>query len=430
MAARGNIVRTLIAAALFVLIVPCRPAHGQTPGSAVPDTGKPADVAEEWEGYDAPEKKLVKWNEFDLSFSTLRIGGGLLYEVATYVQDDQSKQQFVDLTSDAKVRDTRLLLSGRFKSSRPITWKAGLMYDGPTDSWLMRETGLMVGVPELWGDFFIGRTKEGFSLNKVMNGYFGWTMERQMALDIIPILADGVRWYGYLPGRRLLWNVGVYTDWLSEDQSFSTYDWQFALRLAWVVSTDSTHDRMLHIGGNARYGDIDNGELKVRSRPEAYPAPYFIDTGPFEAHHSRHLGLEMYYKNGPVMVGSEYYLHSISSTEANNPLFFGGEVALTWLITGESRPYTTAGGIFKIPSPRQSLFDGGIGAVEAVVRLSHLNLDDGLRPGGKFWRITPMVNWYLSDNLRLEFAYGYGVLDRFGLRGGTQFFQTRIQALI
>jgi phosphate-selective porin OprO and OprP len=38
-----------------------------------------------------------------------------------------------------------------------------------------------------------------------------------------------------------------------------------------------------------------------------------------------------------------------------------------------------------------------------------------------------MVNWYLSENARLEMAYGYGHLDRFNLKGNTQFFQTRIQ---
>lgn len=41
--------------------------------------------------------------------------------------------------------------------------------------------------------------------------------------------------------------------------------------------------------------------------------------------------------------------------------------------------------------------------------------------------MTPMVNWHLSDDLRLELAYGYGALDRFDLEGGTQFFQSRIQ---
>ena len=55
------------------------------------------------------------------------------------------------------------------------------------------------------------------------------------------------------------------------------------------------------------------------------------------------------------------------------------------------------------------------------------NLDDGPIQGGTFWRITPMVNWHMSGNVRLEFVYGYGMLDRFGVHGATQFFQARAQ---
>jgi phosphate-selective porin OprO/OprP len=62
--------------------------------------------------------------------------------------------------------------------------------------------------------------------------------------------------------------------------------------------------------------------------------------------------------------------------------------------------------------------------------VSNLDLDGGSIQGGKFWRITPMANWYLTRYLRLEVAYGYGVLDRFGLKGATQFFQTRLQLAI
>src|SRR4030095_12322467 len=123
-----------------------------------------------------------------------------------------------------KVRDLRLLLKGRFKTKRPVTWTCGFMYDGNLEEWLFRETGVMIAVPELWGHFFVGRTKEGFSLNKVMTGYAGWTMERATINDAtIPILADGVKWLGYLPKTRLLWNVGWYVDWLNDDQSFSSY---------------------------------------------------------------------------------------------------------------------------------------------------------------------------------------------------------------
>ena len=65
--------------------------------------------------------------------------------------------------------------------------------------------------------------------------------------------------------------------------------------------------------------------------------------------------------------------------------------------------------------------------MELVFRASYIDLDGGTLRGGRFWRITPMVNWHLSDNVRLEAAYGYGQLDRFDLTGATQFFQSRIQ---
>ena len=38
------------------------------------------------------------------------------------------------------------------------------------------------------------------------------------------------------------------------------------------------------------------------------------------------------------------------------------------------------------------------------MRLSYIDLDDRSIHGGRSGA-SPMVNWYLSDNLRLEFAY-------------------------
>jgi phosphate-selective porin OprO/OprP len=46
---------------------------------------------------------------------------------------------------------------------------------------------------------------------------------------------------------------------------------------------------------------------------------------------------------------------------------------------------------------------------------------------GRFWKINPMINWYVTTYFRLQAVYGYGVLDRFGLEGTTQNFQTRFQ---
>lgn len=376
-----------------------------------------------------------RWNLFKGEFSSFKLGGGFLYEYAGFSQDQASRQQLdsigTPLESKFKVRDFRLVASGELKKTRrSITWRAGFMYDAATDTWLMRETGLMIGVPELSGYVFVGRTKEGFSMNKVMNGYAGWSMERQMAIDVIPILADGVKWLGFFPKPRLFFNVGVFADWFSEGQSFSTYDWQGVVRAGWLPLYKPEAKSLLHIGVSVRYGDINNSSIRVRSRPEANPAPYFIDTGVFPSERAQHTGVEAYYSSGPWMFGTEYYWHSFDSPLSGNPLFQGGEVMASYMITGESRSYRTSSGIYAFVPVPKPVFKGGWGTWEVMLRATNLSLDDGLIRGGKLWRVTPMVNWYLSENLRLEFAYGYGVMDRFGLSGVTQFYQARIQFIV
>lgn len=379
-----------------------------------------------------PEKwKNKRWRLFKGNFSSLKIGVGFLYDYAGYIQDENSRRQMdsagTPLSSAGEVRDFRILTSGQFKTKRQISWKVGAMFDGATKEWLVRETGIMISVPEFSGSIFIGRTKEGFSLNKVMIGYAGWTMERQMAIDVIPILGDGIKWLGYLPKQRILWNVGAYVDWISHVQAFSTYHWQWVARVGFLPLLSDDHKEVIHLAFNYRYGEPENRNIKLRSRPEASPAPFFMDTKSFNSDYSNHYGLEAYYRSGPFMLGTEVYSHQFQSLSGGNPNFVGGDAAVSYMLTGESRPYYTGTGIFGFVPVNRPVFKGGPGAWEIVVRYSSLDLTSGNITGGKFWRITPMVNWYLSRDVRLELAYGYGVLDRFQLKGATQFFQARIQ---
>ena len=402
-------------------------ALGQQPDTTARDTTLETGIQAGESDAEGPRRRVVHWNEYDFGFTTFRFGGGFLVEGATYAQDEASREQLA-MDPGFKVRDSRLLLRGRFKSRRPVTWQAGFMYDGVTDDWFVRQTGIMVAIPELWGHLFVGRAKEGVSLNKVMTGYDGWTMERFTFTDAtVPLLADGIKWLGYHPSRHLLWNLGLFTDWLSEGQSFSSYDHQFTARIAWVPMVSDSIGTLLHIGVNARTGKANEGELQLRSRPEASDAPYFLDTGKFPAQSSRMGGLEAYYRPGPWLFGTEYYLQKVNSPETGDPMFHGGDIFAAWLVTGETRSYNTVGGYFRAVSPARTVFEGGPGAWEALVRFSYSDFDDGIVRGGTFWRITPMVNWHLSDNARFELAYGYGKLDRFDTSGATQFFQSRLQ---
>jgi phosphate-selective porin OprO/OprP len=152
-----------------------------------------------------------------------------------------------------------------------------------------------------------------------------------------------------------------------------------------------------------------------------------VDTGKFPATNTKMAGYETYFRKGPLLFGSEYWWVKVTSPSKHDPTIHGGDFVAIWCITGETRVYNTVQGAFKDVIPKRSVFSGGPGAVEVVARFSNIDLDSQLISGGKFKRFTPMVNWYLSDFLRLEAAYGVGRLDRFNLKGTTQFFQTRLQ---
>ncbi|HET9433881.1 MAG TPA: porin, partial [Chitinophagaceae bacterium] len=327
----GHLCRSLAFTSLLgsvMLMLPCF-SLSQEKKKVILD-GTEGEVLEAIDTTPAKKKRKIR-AKYDLGFTTLKIGGGYLVDYSAYSQDKEGKDQMdsanLELKAGFKVRDSRIALSGKFKTKRTLTWKAGFMYDGVSDSWFVRETGIMVAVPELWGSFFVGRTKEGISMSKVMNGYSGEFMERHMALDAIPLLADGLKWLGFHPKTNIFWNVGIFTDWLSKGQSFSTHSSQIGARIGWLPR--HTTKENLHIAANIHLGHPQDDTIRVRSKPEASAAPYFIDTGKFPTRQSTFLGWEIYYTSGPWMFGTEYRWDKFRSSQKDNPVFKGGELVVS-----------------------------------------------------------------------------------------------------
>ena len=384
--------------------------------------------AEEADTNDHPPSS-VTWNQFDFKLSTLRFGFGYLAEYDMFQQDRNSETQFGEIEDDYGMRDGRLLFSGRFKTKRPVSWTIGYMYDGSDGSWRFRQTGFTIEIPEVKSRVFVGRTKEGYSMVKAMVGYYGWTMERSPALDaFVPILADGVKWMYYSPERRIHWSLGLYIDSLSNREAFATYDSNAVGRLVWQPILSEADDEVLHLGVMARGGEPDDGFLRVRSKPEAYLAPFFLDAGRLESNWASGVGFEAFYRKNSWLIGSEYHWEQVDLVSGDSQLFHAGDVVATWILTGETRPYNASGGTFGMVPPETLGPQGRIRRLGSrpATELQRLRRRRGV-PGGTFWRITPMINWYLNNQIRLEFVYGYGELDRFGTTGATQFYQTRLQ---
>ncbi len=384
-----------------------------------------------------PKDSIVRTlppNEFEGQFSTFRIGLGYIGDFTTYKTDDVFNKQMdtagITLTPMFQTRDARILGSGVLTTKRSISWKFAYMYDGDEKYWLVRETGITVGLPEIKSHLFVGRTKEGYSMIKVMNGHSPWGYERMMALDVIPIMADGAKLFGFDDRSKIFWNLGYFNDIVSKGQGFSTFAWQGVARIGWLPINNPEQGKTLHIAGNFRYGKPLDGKMTLKSRPESNNTPFLISTGSFAADNSSHFGGEVFYSAHRFVIGSEVAVHNFYKTGGINHTFYGGNVMLAYSITGGKRPYKTSGSIFGFMPVRKSILQKGIGEVEVAVFLSTLNLNDQDIAGGQMWRLTPMINWFPLKYMRVEFIYGYGILDRYNMQGAIQFFESRIQFTI
>jgi len=88
---------------------------------------------------------------------------------------------------------------------------------------------------------------------------------------------------------------------------------------------------------------------------------------------------------------------------------FGAYVMASYFLTGESRPYDTASGVFKRVKPNENFLGGdGCGAWEAAVRYSYLDLDmagDLASSNTALHDVTAGVNWYWNPVFRVMFNY-------------------------
>lgn len=147
-----------------------------------------------------------------------------------------------------------------------------------------------------------------------------------------------------LPSMAFSGNLGYFNDVASKGQSFYSYSSQEVVRLIWLPQHSESSATLFHLGMNLRYGKVAENKLRLKSRPEAFPAPYFLDTSTFDAKSSRMMGPEIYYRRGPWLFGSEYWFENVLSKSNGDPWFHGGMAVVTWLATGEIRPYNTVGG--------------------------------------------------------------------------------------
>ena len=139
--------------AVAVLMIFSSHLYAQVPADKVPDGTEGELLTVPKVDSTTGKTTNLEKNEVNAKFSTFKIGMGYIGDYAAYSMDDVFKKQMdsanLEVKDMFKTRDFRVLGSGKFNTKRDFSWKFAFMYDGVTDEWLVRETGLMIGVPEM-----------------------------------------------------------------------------------------------------------------------------------------------------------------------------------------------------------------------------------------------------------------------------------------
>ncbi len=134
----------------------------------------------------------------------------------------------------------------------------------------------------------------------------------------------------------------------------------------------------------------------------------FLDTDDiYSIKHNDVMGLEGVLSLGPLLLQGEYIKSQLRRRGNGRTVQLEGAYSfISWMITGEHKPYLKRQGEFYKPMSKNSL-----GALELAVRYSHLNLSDVAARvfGGKANNYTLALNWYVNTHIR--FMLNYVIVD-------------------
>ena len=170
-------------------------------------------------------------------------------------------------------------------------------------------------------------------------------------------------------------------------------------------------------------GRINPATGRVVSPPETGLTPIrLIDSGTLaKVDHINRGGLEGLWIGGPLSVQGEVLRENITRYGGNpNYSADGFYVFGSWVVTGESRPYSN-GNVGNIKP------NGTWGALELLLRYSELDLNDGKILGGKEHDWTLGANWYLIQHFTFQANYIRATSEKGNLSLDPRIFELRAQ---
>lgn len=391
-------------------------------------TRQPADASAEQnhdqtdaEGLRVFWKDTLRIESPDKNFR-LKLGGRFQGDWAVFDTRHDIEDDFGDFEEGTEVRRGRVYYSGtlykHFEFKTQIDLADG--YIEAKDVYI----GL-VDFPAI-GNLRIGHFKEPFGLNELTSSKYIMFMERSLTTEAFaPGRNAGVMLHSTALGDRMTWAVGVFR----ETDDFFDGELSDGLHLTGRVTSLPWYEddgrKLLHVGFAWSHQDPGGDDIGFDARPESHLAPKLADSGDIAADAVDLVGLEAALVYGSFSLQGEYIHAFVNRKDGGELQFNSFYVQGSYVFTGEHRSYETDVAEFGRIRPQRNFGeDGGMGAWEAALRFSYLDLNDDDILGGRVSDLTVGLNWYLNPNVRVSWNYVYSDAQDSGF---ANIFQMRLQ---
>ncbi len=357
---------------------------------------------------------------------TLKPGLVLLGDYTFFSQDAASRAQIGEQEDRGQLRAARVMMRGTIGTGYVVRYLVAGEYKGFDTAydrdWEMTDVSLTFPLRGPSTTLTVGKTKQahvyemvGDAANlafqeRVLNPFF---VSRSVGARLAHVTAD----------RLSTVSFGVFNDsWAGSSSKGPNDGTDVTLRVTRALWLEDGGRRLMHVGGSVRRAGADGGTLRYRGRPESNVSDFYVDTGTFTADRALHLGLEALWQHGPWSVIGEWVHAKVDAPRVGDPSFSGGYLGVSWVVTGENRPYDTSVGYARRVQP-----GGAHGALELVARASRVDLDDGAVQGGRFVKSYLGANWWATTRLKFGGGWGRTWLEDAGTRGVTDALLLRAQ---
>lgn len=327
---------------------------------------------------------------------------------ADYVDADEmytgKKAEYTPEEKDTSIRRLRFGLEGSFAKD----WEYELELDFADDEVEVKDANIA------WKGWksqtlSLGFQKYAFGFSNTQSSGHQVMMERASVDTFSADRALGAQWRYAAKNWTFSTGVGLdFSEGEKDDDDNSTYEETtfFTNRVTYTPIRDDKS--LVHLGASYMMVDLgrDNKELRYRARPASKPTDRMVETEKFAANGSDNFGIEAIFQYDNALLITEYMASTADQIDGQDVEVDAYNMTASYVLTGESWRYSRKKGTLKSPRPSQSFSHGGWGAWEVAVRFDEANfLESHLDYGGDLTTWVYGVNWYIEDNLKLQFNY-------------------------